>query len=42
MEITLSTASIFVLGAFAGALVGRLVTFGLLAIGLLIMLLRTT
>jgi hypothetical protein len=41
MEITLSTASIFVLGAFAGALVGRLVTFGLLALCLLIMLIKS-
>jgi hypothetical protein len=40
MEISLSTAGVFVLGAFVGALVGRLVTFAVLALCLLIMLIK--
>jgi hypothetical protein len=38
MEIYLSTVSIFALGTFIGALFGRLITFGFLAVSLIIML----
>jgi len=38
MEIQLSTISIFAIGAFLGALFGRLITFGILAVSLLTML----
>jgi hypothetical protein len=40
MEISLSTAGVFVMGAFVGALVGRMITFGILALCLLIMLIK--
>jgi len=38
MEIFLSSYSLFVLGAFLGALLGRTFTFGILAVCFLIML----
>jgi hypothetical protein len=38
MEIYLSTVSIFALGAFLGALVGRSVTFGIMGLVLLVIL----
>jgi len=40
MQIFLSTYSIFVLGALLGALVGRTITFGILAFGYLIILIK--
>ena len=40
MEIFLNSYSIFVLGAFLGALLGRTFTFGILAICFLIMLIK--
>lgn len=39
MEIYLSSISIFACGAFLGALFGRTITFGVLAVSLLTMLL---
>jgi len=39
MEITLTQPIIFMLGAFIGALFGRLVTFGVMALSFLIFLL---
>lgn len=40
MIVDISTLGYFVLGAFLGALVGRLVTFGIMAIGLLFVILK--
>jgi len=40
MELFLSSHSLFVLGAFLGALLGRTFTFGILAVCLLIMLIK--
>jgi len=40
MEVFISTSSIFVLGLFFGALLGRLVTFSILAAGCVVIFLR--
>jgi hypothetical protein len=40
MELLLTPTSIFAIGAFFGALFGRLPTFGLLAVCFLIMLIK--
>jgi hypothetical protein len=41
MELFLNPSSIFVLGAFLGALFGRLPTFGMLAVCFLFMLIKS-
>jgi uncharacterized membrane protein YccC len=38
MEIYLSSLSLFAMGTFIGALFGRLITFGVLAVSLICML----